>query len=169
MNEKGKCDPYVWLVWGNKTYKTPTVYKSTEPSWENVSFEFTCSSFSDTLEVSVWDKTRLARHEFRGKVVLSLKQYLDPSPSERWFPLEPKDRKKERHSDKLISGEILLRFESDAPLHSASMASFPSSSSLTVSPPQHDHSSSSSTSTASSLHSESHHPPLNSALSFSSS
>ena len=116
LNDKGKSDPYVWFSRGSKSFRTSTVAKSTEPQWDAARFKVSDarSDRDDTLDVQVWDRNRLQRDDFRGHVLLQLRPFLGAPASERWYPLEAREKKKDK-----VSGEILLRIEPYVSLSSA--------------------------------------------------
>jgi hypothetical protein len=102
----GKSDPYVVFTWQGKTYKTPTIYKSLNPTWEKACFNLGEFNPTDSLEIQVWDKDRLSKDDFMGRVIIPLKDIAEVGNHEHWYPLEQREKKNEE-----VSGDILLRFE----------------------------------------------------------
>ncbi|MDP2437872.1 MAG: EF-hand domain-containing protein [archaeon] len=102
----GKSDPYVIFTWQGKTYKTTTIYKNLNPIWEKASFNLGEFSTAESLEVQVWDKDRLSKDDFMGRVIIPLKDVAEVGNHEKWHLLEQREKKNEE-----VSGELLLLFE----------------------------------------------------------
>ena len=74
--------------------------------WEKSSFNLGEFSPSDSLEIQVWDKDRLSKDDFMGRVIIALREVAEIGNHEKWFTLEQREKKNEE-----VTGDILLRFE----------------------------------------------------------
>jgi len=116
----GTSDPFAKLYFrGHKKGKTHVVKKELNPTWNtdiNVRlhmYEVEDTSAQHCLEFTVWDKDRLSRNDFLGKVDVPLQQLIPDSKTacraERWLPLQPDPRKPKEK----VSGQMLLTWDWD--------------------------------------------------------
>eukprot|EP00118_Oscarella_pearsei_P024773 m.306767 g.306767 ORF g.306767 m.306767 type:complete len:2096 (+) comp41575_c0_seq1:119-6406(+) len=111
MDRGGLSDPYTKLIYSGKTFKTKTIKKALNPTWnENFEFVVTAPVPGDAaLQVRVFDWDRIGSDELIGKVDLYLKDIKNQGYNvDSSYPLVDK-------KGQPITGKIQLTIQFDDP------------------------------------------------------
>jgi hypothetical protein len=84
------CDPYVVIQVERQKERTRTLHDTNHAIF-NERFTFYVSESYATIDLSVWDKTRvpLMKDDHLGKVEIPVKTLQFDVPIESWYPLQP--------------------------------------------------------------------------------
>jgi Ca2+-dependent lipid-binding protein len=83
----GTSDPYCKLHAGGQRFKTRTIKKTLNPTW-NETFTTTTHSASESVIIDVYDRDKYSRDDKLGCVEIPFRGLVPGVPSDQWHKLE---------------------------------------------------------------------------------